>query len=105
MESFVPSFDLHSGVNISDSESEVDEDEPPQNVQVAPTPNELQREYERHMKSFKKYGFGCGGNVYFNCTFNVNPVTVNKVVNKRRRIQIESDSSQEWLVVWYLTNL
>ena len=95
MESFVPNFDLHSGVNISDSESDADENDNPRNIQVAPTSNQLQHEHEQQMKFFKKYGLGSSGNVYHNCTFNMQPVTINKVVNKRRRIQIESDSSQE----------
>ena len=97
MDSFVPNFDLRSGFNIPDSDDDNDEEESLRDIQVAPTSNHLQREYERQMKSFNKYGygFGCGGNVYNNCTFNLQPVIVNKLVNKRRRIQIESDSSQE----------
>ena len=66
------------------------------NVQVAPSVKELQQEFavfERQRKYYQTGGFGSSGNVFNNCTFNIKPVT--KVIHKRRRVQIESDSSQE----------
>ena len=68
LNTFVPNFNLHS-VIMPDSDEDADDDD--------------------------DYNFGNGGNVYHNCTFNMQPVTINKVVNKRKRIMIESDSSQE----------
>ena len=94
MNTFIPNFNLQSGLNLLDS----DDEEENGNGQVRPSENQLRlrREFfQLQQNHSEKSAFSEGTNVYKNCTINVNPVIINKVVNKRRRIEIESDSSQE----------
>ena len=68
MNTFVPNFDLHSALDF-DTDSDGEE-----NVKQL------------------KHG---AGNIYNNCTFNINPIFTNKFENKRRRIMIDSDGDSD----------
>ena len=96
MDSFVPNFNLRAGGNLDFLDSDEDEAD---GMQVRPSENQLSVEsQQRQEKEFSMNRFHLGnrgGPVYYsNCTINVNPTIVRKVVSKRKRIQIESDSEE-----------
>ena len=64
LETFVPNFNFGAGFDFSDSEDNNDES---QNVQVAPSAEQLQEEYERQRKYCPTPGFWYAKNVYNNC--------------------------------------